>query len=77
MSLENSQENFISNEEHKSRMERIKAFVSKSSIRNSPVVNIDNESEEEKSNTETFKSDNKSKLEPIPDISHLKKKVNK
>lgn len=33
MSLENSQEDFISNEEHKSRMKRIKAFVSKSTIK--------------------------------------------
>lgn len=77
MSLENSQEGFISNEEHKSRMERIKAFVSKSSIRNTSIVNIGNESEEKESNTETLKSDNKPKLEPIPDTSHLKKKVNK
>ncbi|RXK08039.1 hypothetical protein [Halarcobacter bivalviorum] len=77
MSLENSQEDFISNEEHKSRMERIKAFVSKSSIRNSPIVNIDNESERKDSNTEIFKSDNNPKLEPIPDTSHLKKKVNR
>ncbi|RXJ76584.1 hypothetical protein CRV03_09020 [Arcobacter sp. F155] len=74
---ENSQEDFISNEEHKSRMERIKAFVSKSSIRNSPIVNIGNGSEEKESNAETFNSDNKLKLEPIPDTSHLKKKVNR
>lgn len=77
MSLENSQEDFISNEEHKSRIERIKAFASKGTIRNSSNVNKVNESEGKEPNKEIFKSGNKPKLEPIPDTSHLRKKVNK
>ncbi len=64
-------------QEHKDRIERIKANARRGSIINSSIVNIDNESEEKDSNTETFNSDNKPKLEPIPDTSHLKKKVNR
>lgn len=71
---DNSQEDFISNEEHKSRMQRIKAYVNKSSIENSSIINIDNESEGKDSNTETLNSDNKPKLEPIPYTSHLDKR---
>lgn len=73
MSLENSQEDFISNEEHKSRMKRIKAFVSKKICINT----IDNKEARQLTNKQINKvnvEESKPKLEPIPDTSHLDKR---
>lgn len=72
---ENCQKNFISNEEHKDRMERIKVFASRGSIKSSIAIDENNILEKEKS--KEIIDSIKPQLEPIPDTSHLKKKVNR
>lgn len=73
MSLENSQEDFIDEMEHKDRMVRIMAFVSKKISINT----TDNKEASQLTNNQINKvnvEESKPKLEPIPDISHLQKR---
>ncbi len=73
MSLENSQEDFIDEMEHKDRMIRIMAFASKKISINT----TDNKEASQLTNNQINKvnvEESKPKLEPIPDISHLQKK---
>lgn len=72
MSLENSQEDFIDEIEHKDRMIRIMAFASKKISINTTDIKEASQLTNNQINKVNLE-ESKPKLEPIPDTSHLYK----